>query len=146
MTFPADCVQVIAGQRIVFKENNRSFCLLNAQRVVIRKVHIDGCLIPQSDRQRACDYGAWIDSQSKAYFIELKGKNIQHAVRQIIASINFVQQNHMEECEGKALEAVIVSSKNHAPNLKQSPDYIKLKSMLHQKPHIKTNYLELPLS
>ncbi len=142
--FPSYCVQVETGHHIVFRDKKRTFHLRNPKGQTVRKVRLDGCVITQAPGQRACDYGAWVDSKNLAYLIELKGKNIRHAVCQLEASIDYICTHHPNEIKGRNIQAVVVSSKNKVPKLTQSPEYIRLKRKT-SSVYIKNDYFEMSL-
>ena len=79
-----DCIQTVCDSKPKVEENGRKAVFLNPQRVPIKKVRVDGCLIV-SDILKA-DY---IVSKPGAVdvIVELKGKDISHARDQIVATL-----------------------------------------------------------
>lgn len=79
-----DCTQTVRDSKPKVEEYGRKAIFLNPERVPIKKVRVDGCLI-SSDAPRA-DYIV-----SKPGFIdvivELKGKDVPHARDQIVATL-----------------------------------------------------------
>jgi len=122
------CVTPLTNKVVSIAENGKKCIFRNSHQIEIRKIKFDQCLIPQT--QLSCDYGIWVDLHNKCYFIELKGKDIKHACSQIVATINYVRENHNEELSSMEIIAAIVPSANSVPNLKQSPEYIKLKKIV----------------
>ncbi len=69
--------------RIVSEEKGRKHIANNINgKYDVRYYRLDGELVI---RQLCCDYLLVNDSTKKAYYIELKGQDIQHAVDQVIA-------------------------------------------------------------
>lgn len=77
--------------------------LLNLQRSSVRRIRVDGCLIKGSG---ASD---WIVSKANCVdvVIELKGRDVDHAVEQIEATMRF-WSNHASRGENTKLAALIV--------------------------------------
>ncbi len=69
--------------RIVFEENKRKMCFENPQKRTVTEVRVDGCEITDGLR---CDFLLIEESQTE-HFVELKGSDIAHAYRQILATI-----------------------------------------------------------
>lgn len=124
------CVTSLNNKVVPVEENGKKCIFNNPHQTEIRKIKFDKCLIPQTQQQLSCDYGIWVDLCNKCYFIELKGKDIKHACNQLVATINYVRENYDEELVGMEVIAAIVPSANSIPNLKQSPEYLKLKKMV----------------
>lgn len=73
-------------KRIVSRERgeNREHIAINPDgRFVVRHYRLDGNIITN---QTCCDYLLINDSAKKVYYIELKGKNIERAVEQLLAA------------------------------------------------------------
>jgi len=69
----------------------------NVSRSHLTKYRIDGCLLPQETGKRKCDHLLLNIDLSKAYFIELKGSDLNSAVEQIgtaLTSLYDVLQRH----------------------------------------------------
>ena len=68
---------------IVCEEKGKKYTAINPERKFeVRKYHLDGILVV---RQLCCDYVVINDSTEKAYYVELKGQDIKHAVAQVLA-------------------------------------------------------------
>lgn len=88
-------------------------------------ITIDGGLITASDQSK-CDYLFVYCEKKYAYFVELKGRNFEHAIEQITNTINSMQK-HVQHFD--LIHARIVLSKA------RNPDYVstalsKLKRLL----------------
>ncbi len=97
MTKPAQksctkCVLKISDKKIVFKEKKSKVTFLNRKEQDVKKVNVDGDFI--KDKERKCS-GCFLKIQGKKcdgllqhdktnYYIELKGSDINHAIKQII--------------------------------------------------------------
>ncbi|AFC58274.1 hypothetical protein [Vibrio cholerae] len=86
---------------IVLKEKKSKFELLNENRINVSKVKVDGGIINCALKKR-CD---WILSYNKtndyALFIELKGCDLDEAIKQLKATLDYTQdvyRNHVRQC------------------------------------------------
>jgi UDP-glucose 6-dehydrogenase len=82
MWLKAECIEEVNGNRIVFKENKSKLTLLNERKLICRKIKVDGCQIVEGLK---CDY-ALFNNEIECY-IELKGQDIKHAFKQLIATM-----------------------------------------------------------
>jgi hypothetical protein len=73
------------------------------------KINIDACLI-NSQIIEKCDFGFIKHSNNDFYFVELKGSKIDKALSQILATINYFEQNIIHIPKDKRF-GFIVSSK-----------------------------------
>ena len=120
------------------EENSRSFSLHNPNKYRIRCYRIDGEVIKDSMR---CDYGILTDfsdcktksepqdnitpenkqdethnRQCRFYLIELKGTDLRHAAKQIIATHIYLEKR-IQSC---IFEARIVLSRVSCPNIRDT--------------------------
>lgn len=80
-----NCYPKCQNSCIVVEENKRIFRIQNPNRRSIDQIQVDGCKI--TDNSIRCDY-LFIDVDTKKkIFVELKGKNVDHAVKQIVATV-----------------------------------------------------------
>jgi hypothetical protein len=105
----------------VASENGKRFEIISSESFT--RIRIDDCLIP-SQQVEKCDFGFIRHSTNEFYFVELKGKDINKAVSQIISTVKKFEDNFIkipkEKCFG-----FIVSSRNplsgtETNNLKQA--------------------------
>lgn len=142
-SFPARCVQTAAGKRVVVSEGKRKFVLNNPGRLKVRKVRPDGCAIVYRDGRKSCDFGMWTPNERKtAYLIELKGKAVVHACRQILETLRYLREHHSGEIADREVFPVIVCSANTVPNLHVNPDYVRLFRAAGRKPFIQSGQAE----
>lgn len=91
---PASTCRCTSGARLIVEENGRKFILVASDWNHVEKIKVDGALICDQQMEK-CDYFFFYYPSGKketdrhAYFVELKGKNIDKAVRQIISTIQF---------------------------------------------------------
>ena len=78
------CNHTTNKNKIVKKENKRKVVLHNPSNISINEVKVDGCLITQNNK---CDYLWEICSKKHVIYIELKGKDLSHALTQIQQTI-----------------------------------------------------------
>ncbi|VEP15317.1 conserved hypothetical protein [Hyella patelloides LEGE 07179] len=83
-----DCETINKNPNIVIsdpgsKNNKSKFRLDNPKKLKIRVIQVDDCVITQGTR---CDYLIILPNSLEIY-IELKGKDVKHAIEQIEASI-----------------------------------------------------------
>lgn len=69
-------------KRIVSKEKRSSHTAVNENRQLVRQYLIDGDVIKDKNAIK-CDYLVLNDEKKTAYFIELKGSKVVHAIEQI---------------------------------------------------------------
>jgi hypothetical protein len=81
-----DCVEEIRHTKIKVEDGGRKAIILNSERAIIKKVTVDGCLItgPGLKADYVLSKPDLVD-----VIIELKGKDVPHAVEQIIATYRF---------------------------------------------------------
>lgn len=68
----------------VFEENGRKLTLNNSNIVETVRIKVDGCEI--NDTSIRCDYMLMVNPKQLDIYIELKGTNLDHAKKQIIAT------------------------------------------------------------
>lgn len=83
---PQECVESVIYPKIVLEENGRKITFKN-NKVKIKKVRVDGCAIKENIVK--CDW-LLIRPDKKEFFVELKGKNLDHAFKQIELSIKMI--------------------------------------------------------
>lgn len=86
---PNDCCKATTDLRIKVEENSKRATILNAERREFVVCQIDGCELKQ---KTACDF--FIQRESKdAVLVELKGRDVSHAIDQIEATFLHLSQN-----------------------------------------------------
>jgi hypothetical protein len=89
-----DCITTVTDKIVVFsdKKSKCEFRIINDKQRKIEKHRIDGCRIKGEDAPK-CDWLAVDIESSKEIFIELKGKDIEHAIKQLCATVDQLSQN-----------------------------------------------------
>lgn len=77
-------------KRIVSAERRSRHTAVNIEAQKVRQYHIDGDVVT-SKKVDKCDYLVLNDEKKTAYFIELKGSKIQHAIKQLENSADMLR-------------------------------------------------------
>ena len=72
---------------IVCEENRQKYIANNVNNNRVFKYNIDGDILPSGSSQLRCDFLVENETKKNAYLIELKGKNVEHAIDQINATV-----------------------------------------------------------
>jgi hypothetical protein len=80
------CIKEIEHTRITVKANNRTAIFLNPERAKIKIVDLD-CLLQTADAPKA-DYIVSKPTVADV-IVELKGKDLGHAIEQILSTANY---------------------------------------------------------
>lgn len=75
----------------VSQENGCKHIGNNSGRDEVRQFKVDGDIFPKGEKPNRCDWLLLNDDKKKAYFIELKGSNIEYAISQIEESVKRLQ-------------------------------------------------------
>lgn len=100
----ADCFVDTNVSRIKLAESGRFLIVKNDERNKYRKAKVDGCLLSQ---ELAAD---WVLTKYHHgdVVIELKGSEVDHAIKQIVATIKYWHENQLASGQ---LAAIIVCSR-----------------------------------
>jgi hypothetical protein len=86
------CATVSTNKLVTAEENKRKLILRNPHGKSVAKVKVDGCLPLVGKR---CDYLFEIDQPiSKVIYLELKGRNIEDAYEQLVATVEQFRGEH----------------------------------------------------
>jgi len=85
MEIKARCIDETTEKLIVCEEHKRKIVFINDKHSLVKKIEIDGCQITDGLR---CDYLVMYDKIQN--FIELKGKDLNHAFKQLIRSLELL--------------------------------------------------------
>lgn len=89
------CTTETDQSRVVVKENKSQFIVINERREKLRKTQVDGCLFDQ--KYQKCD---WIISTNnnikKAFYIELKGCDLDKAISQLVSTLSLTFSDYSE--------------------------------------------------
>ncbi len=115
------CVEFDEERKICIAfEKGKTYRLNNNSSYKIRKVKVDKC-IAQDIGEKRCDYLMEIKSIERVIFIELKGGDLAHALRQLFSAITLLKK----EFGNFQIDARIVGSRD-VPGFISLPDYLKL--------------------
>lgn len=81
-----NCRNTSRNKIFTFSEQRSSLTLVNKDEVKSIRIHVDGCEI--NDSGIRCDY--LLIAKEIEMYIELKGQDISHAIRQIERTINML--------------------------------------------------------
>lgn len=81
---PGSCVTSVSHSTIRFEENNRTIYFQNPSRKVYKCVQVDGCAMTDGIR---CDKMLTSADEHSEHYVELKGTEVGHAIRQLQKSI-----------------------------------------------------------
>ncbi len=120
-----ECIEFDEERKICIAfEEGKTYRLNNNSNYKIRKVKVDKC-IAQNIGEKRCDYLMEIKSIKRVIFIELKGGDLAHALRQLYSAITFLKK----EFTNFQIEARIVGSRD-VPGFIGLPDYLKLEKVI----------------
>ncbi len=78
-----ECETTTDKSILVLRENRSQLIIKNLRREKIKQVVVDGCAITEGQR---CDF-LIIDSSNSEYFVELKGCDVEKAIKQLETTI-----------------------------------------------------------
>lgn len=102
--FKQACLREVTDKLLVVKERKCKCIFSNPNQHLLTKIKVDGCQITEGIK---CDY-LILDHCNNEYFVELKGKDLAHAVEQLEATI----QQLSDKSKTIKRQAIIVSSRN----------------------------------
>jgi hypothetical protein len=89
-SFPA-CEEYRNDVKIVLQENRSKILFLNPCQENILVIKVDGCIVSDNETLR-CDY-ALVPSNEVEIYVELKGSDVLHAVKQIESTIGLLSDD-----------------------------------------------------
>lgn len=84
-----NCEEKSDKKLFIFTENRSKLTLENRDRVESIKIHVDGCRV--NDENIRCDYLHL--AKGIEMFIELKGQDVKHAMKQIVRTMELLSVN-----------------------------------------------------
>jgi len=117
------CTKERIDKFIVVSEQGRKFTIQNDDKILVKQVQVDACLI--NDYRIRCDYLFEIEKKFLVIYLELKGKHIDKAYEQLVATIGYCLKRH-ENFEKKCY---VVASR--VPRM--TPKIQNLKQKIRQK-------------
>src|SRR5437868_6813688 len=74
------CIEETSVSKVTVAEKGKSATILNSQHQVFRRVRVDGCVVTDG----SCLAADWVIERDRlAVVIELKGRSVEHAAKQI---------------------------------------------------------------
>ncbi|OXB93121.1 hypothetical protein [Parageobacillus galactosidasius] len=107
---------------VTVEENGRGIKFINNKRKKVALYRVDGCILTEGIK---CDFLFLINEDKRAFFIELKGSDLEKAVQQISKTIEQLQPYLREY----VLEGRIITTRVRTPALK-STYIIRLQKIL----------------
>jgi hypothetical protein len=87
------CSETTQNSIIPAAQHGRSFSIKNPERISVKKIQVDDCLI--ADERERCDYAFEIGNDPHCVvYLELKGKNIEKAYSQLCSTIQHLSGIH----------------------------------------------------
>ncbi|MBO0348327.1 hypothetical protein J0895_04245 [Phormidium pseudopriestleyi FRX01] len=132
-----DCTSCSDGKIITAQENGRKYILNNSSHQRVCKVRVDDCVIT-SQEQCKCDYlfivcspeqveDENLKSSEQLYFIELKGKDLIHAVEQLTQTLeHFKPQIN----QAQVFARVVLSKSPPIKSIENDAKVVRLKKLL----------------
>jgi hypothetical protein len=130
------CEKGLRFPRIVLREHQSCFVIINPQRQKIRCITVDGCLNITGPK---CDYLV-IDPSSVEHFIELKGSDVRHAIQQLESSIRQLAGNL-----GQVRHSYIISTRSPLMSPRIQQIQLQFKKNLNSTLIIKSMCYELSI-
>ena len=100
-------------------EKGKTFQIDNRSKGEVACVKIDGCVFKQADGIK-CDFIFEIPSKKKLFYIELKGLDVVHAIKQVHATI---EQTKAHYKDFSSAARIIISKDNVPAGVKNRREY-----------------------
>lgn len=101
---------------ITCSEKRSEYIARNPKRKLNCKIRIDNALIKGNDVSK-CDYGLWVEEGNRMILIELKGSDVEKALRQLFSTHEVFQTWY--EKEDFTYSFRVVPTRVTAPNLQE---------------------------
>ena len=126
---PDRCIEFNEKRKFcIASQNGKTYRLENNSNFDIKKIKIDGCLDAKKEGEKRCDYLMEIQQIARVIYIELKGGDLSHALKQIHSSVLHLKS----EYENFQIDARIVGSRD-VPGFINIPNYRKLAILIGPK-------------
>jgi len=126
------CTTKRTDKIIAVSEHGRKFTIQNDGKISVNQVKVDSCLI--NDDRKRCDYLFEIEGKIFVIYLELKGKHIDKAYEQLVATMGYCLERH-ERFEKKCY---IVASRVPKDGQKVQNLKIKMRRSYKARLHIAT--------
>ncbi len=134
MKIKKKCEEILNISRIVCEENKRKITFINSLKKDITRVKVDGCQIIDGLK---CDF--LIKYNDNEHFIELKGSDVKHAIKQLTRTIKELGQNKCKKrtsyviCSRSPLSSPEIQNRRIKFRKNLKSDLIVQKNKLHIK-------------
>lgn len=108
---PDSSYSITSDSNIKFEENKSQITFSNKSRKKCLKVNVDGGVYPKGAKDLRCDKLLVEKENLRFYFVELKGEDIEHAIKQLASSVNNSKLN--PDCSQDKIAFAV--GKNHFP-------------------------------
>jgi len=132
MKIKEKCIEVLKTTKIVCEENKRKVTFINSSNISVTKMRVDGCQIIDGGK---CDFLVFYDD--KEHFIELKGSDINHAIKQLIRTIETLGS---KDCKKRI--SYIISSRSPLSAAEIQVNRIKFRKKLNSDLIVKNRQYE----
>ncbi len=135
-----DCSNIETSSRIYREENGKEIIFTNEfYNILCDVIDIDGCVFNKVKGERSCDFLFLFDKNSQeysllnnkgslAYYVELKGKDLESACEQLL--------NTMEKTKGQIedfnLNAIVVSNRDFNPKFDNNIFYRNVRRLINK--------------
>lgn len=125
------CRYETRDSKVLCLEKGKRYVIQNPEKVPVVKFHMDGGIIRDEKNVVKCDYLVGIKDEKNptAIFVELKGKNIHHALEQIEGSLSRYASAFQDH---KILARIVGSS---VPKITNNPSDLKIRKRIKEKYH-----------
>jgi hypothetical protein len=141
---PKKCTSGSNNAKIVCSEKGRKITFLNPDRKPISKHIIDNCAelraILEDARCKLCDFLV-VDWRKEEHFVEIKGKNVEHALKQLASTIPQISLAN----PGNKIYCWIITSESPAAQSKFQVLKEKFEKKMKVRLKIKTDQCEYSL-
>ncbi len=128
------CNEERTDKIISVNEKKRKFIIKNNSELIINQVKVDGCYITEGVR---CDY--LFETIDKVFYVELKGKDIEHGVEQLKATMAYCKTEH----KNSSKECHIVASRVPKASTQLQGMKVKFKKSTTVQLFVSTNQKEI---
>jgi hypothetical protein len=91
--FP-NCEKIRTDLKISLSENQSKLVFSNPRRLEVCILQVDECAIQEGLR---CDYALSVENLEEEFYIELKGRDVQHAFKQIESTIQSISSDTQQQ-------------------------------------------------
>lgn len=126
----------------VVEENKRKFTVKwerKGERTLC-KIKVDGCLIPDQTKNK-CDFAFMICPEKRFLFVELKGTDIEHGIKQLLDTITFFRSKTaipQDSISGYIVSSAVPSNSNQKIREAQ----MRFKKFIGRELIVKNNHCE----